>query len=166
MCWCSARVTLNKQIRTTVDEVWGTVGNNMTYRKGKQFLIIDGNRYYQINIEEMFDMDNIKYTDKELHLIYGTDIVDFAELILSRLKHKECGAICYLDLEDGIIKVVEDTHKLMKYIIISELHKNDILGCFIVNGEYNEGYEIALLSSLLKLDKCKQAIEKFYIEEE
>jgi len=74
MCNCSARVTLNKQIRATVDEVWGSVGNDITFKKGKQFLVMDGDRYYQRDIEEMFDTENIQYTDKELDLIYKIEI--------------------------------------------------------------------------------------------
>jgi hypothetical protein len=74
MCYCSARVTLNKQIRTTVDEVWGSVGADIIYRKGKQFLVMDGDRYYQRDIDEMFDTENIQYIDKELDLIYKIEI--------------------------------------------------------------------------------------------
>jgi hypothetical protein len=75
MCSCYAKVTLNKQIRLTVNEVWGIVGNSETFKKGKQFLLIEGERYYQRDIESMFDMDNIEYTDKELSLIYKIDII-------------------------------------------------------------------------------------------
>lgn len=74
MCSCYAKVTLNKQIRLMVDEVWGTVGNNQTFKKGKQFLLIEGERGYQSDIESMFDMDDIEYTDKELDLIYKIEI--------------------------------------------------------------------------------------------
>lgn len=79
-CSCYAKVTLNKQIRTTVDEVWGSAGNNQTFKKGKQFLVIEGERYYQRDIENMFEMDSVEYTDKELDLIYKVEII-FADYL-------------------------------------------------------------------------------------
>lgn len=75
MCGCYAKITLNKQIRTNVDEVWGTVGDNQTFKKGKQFLLIEGERYYQRNLENMFEMDDVEYTDEELDLIYNIEII-------------------------------------------------------------------------------------------
>lgn len=75
MCSCYAMVTLNKSIRSTVDEVWGTLGNSRTFRKGKQFLLIEGERCCRREIEDMFDINNIQYTDKELDLIYKIEII-------------------------------------------------------------------------------------------
>lgn len=80
MCTCYAKVTLNKSIRSTVDEVWGTVGNDKTFKKGKQFLLIEGERYYQRSIENMFEMNDIQYSDEELDLIYKIEII-FADYL-------------------------------------------------------------------------------------
>lgn len=73
LCSCCAKVTLNKQVRTI--DSWGCVGNNETFRKGKQFLLLEGERSCQRNIENMFDMDSIQYTNKELDLIYKIEII-------------------------------------------------------------------------------------------
>jgi len=99
VCSCNAKVTLNKQIRSTVDEVWGTVGSNQIFRKGKQLLVIDGERYYQRDIENMFEMDNIEYTDKELDLIYKIDII-FADYMPCEkiFENKEYATIQELDI--------------------------------------------------------------------
>ncbi len=80
ICSCYAKVTLSKRIRSTVDEVWGTIGSNKIFRKGKQFLLIEGERGCQSDIEDMFDIDNIEYTDKELDLIYKIEII-FADYL-------------------------------------------------------------------------------------
>lgn len=99
VCSCNAKVTLNKQIRSTVDEIWGTIGSNQTFRKGKQLLVIDGERYYQRNIENMFEIDNIEYTDKELDLIYKIDII-FADYMPCEkiFENKEYATIEELDI--------------------------------------------------------------------
>lgn len=96
MCSCCAKVTLNKQIRLTIDEVWGTVGNNKTFKKGKQFLLLVGERCCQRDIEDMFDMENIQYNDKELDLIYSIDII-FADYFPTEKMFED---IKYATIED------------------------------------------------------------------
>ncbi|HEY8890189.1 MAG TPA: hypothetical protein VIM70_08015 [Clostridium sp.] len=99
VCSCSARVTLNKQIRTTVDEVWGSVGNDTTFKKGKQFLVMDGERCYQRDILQMFDTENIQYTDKELDLIYKIEITFADYFPCERIfEDKEYATIDELDI--------------------------------------------------------------------
>jgi hypothetical protein len=96
MCSCCAKVTLNKQIRLTIDEVWGSVGNNKTFKKGKQFLLLVGERCCQRDIEDMFDMENIQYNDKELDLIYSIDII-FADYFPTEKMFED---IKYATIED------------------------------------------------------------------
>lgn len=80
MCSCYSKVTLNKKIRTMVDEMMGTVGENKTFKKGKQFLLIEGERFCQRDVESMFDMDTIKYTEKEIKLINKIEIIFIEDL--------------------------------------------------------------------------------------
>lgn len=96
MCSCCAKVTLNKQIRLTIDEVWESVGNNKTFKKGKQFLLLVGERCCQRDIEDMFDMENIQYNDKELDLIYSIDII-FADYFPTEKMFED---IKYATIED------------------------------------------------------------------
>ncbi len=78
-----------------------------------------------------------------------------------------CGAACFLDLEDGIIKAVEDTQTLTDTnIIIAKSYKEDQFDRAIENGEYNEEYHICILASMLDLEEFGQAIEEFYNTEE
>ena len=77
----------------------------------------------------------------------------------------ESGAICYLDLEIGIIKVVEDTYKFQETnIIIAKLYRDKIVNGDVVKGEYIKEYNSAIIASMLKLDNFRQDIEEFYDE--
>lgn len=102
-----------------------------------------------------------------IKIIEETPLEEIAKLLINKRVYEECGAVCYLDLEDGNIKVSKDTTKLAETdITIAKYHKSDMLEGCKVNGEYIMEYEIAFLSSLLELDEFRQAIEEFYTEEE
>lgn len=65
-CSCACKITLNKDIE---DEF------NTKYKKGKQFLYMVGERHEQRCIGNMFNINEIDYTDQEKKLINKVDIV-------------------------------------------------------------------------------------------
>lgn len=74
VCSRLAKVTLNKDIKTL--DATGHLENNKVFKKGKQFLLIEGVEKYQRNIKELFDMNHILYSDEELDLIYKVKIMN------------------------------------------------------------------------------------------
>lgn len=94
LCSCCAKVTLNKQIKSTVDKSRGLRGNSKIFEKGKQFLVLQGDICCQRNSEYIFKADEIQYTNEELDLIYKINII-FADYIPydDILKNKEYATI-------------------------------------------------------------------------
>lgn len=128
----------------------------------------DAIRYVSL-VKDKIEVNGYEVIEKEnaIKIVEETPLEELAKLLISKKRYKSCGSVCYLDLEEGIIKVVEDTKKLMDTdIVIAKLYKDDISGGCITNGTYNEEYHICLLASMLDLDKFRQAVEKFYTEEE
>lgn len=125
-------------------------------------------RYVSL-VKNKIEVNGYEVIEKEsaIKIVEETSLEELAKLLISKQRYKVCGSICYLDLEEGIIKVVEDTGKLIDTdIIIAKLHKNDEFGGAILNGLYNEEYYICILTSMLELGEFRQAIEKFYNTEE
>lgn len=123
-------------------------------------------RYVSL-VEEKIEVDGYEVIEKEsaIKIVEGTSLEELAKLLISKQRYKECGSICYLDLESGVIKVEEDTYKLSDTdIIIAELYKEDMPGGCIVNGLYNYEYHYCIVASNLELDEFRQAIEEFYSE--
>jgi hypothetical protein len=118
--------------------------------------------------KEKVEVNGYEVIEKQnaIRIVEEIPVEGISKLLINKQKYKQYGAVCYLDLEDGVIKVAEDTTKLMETdIIINKLDKNDIFGGCIVNGEYVKEYKIAMLSSLLELNGFRQAIEEFYTVE-
>jgi hypothetical protein len=125
-------------------------------------------RYVSL-VGEKIEVNGYEVIEKEsaIKIVEGTSHEELAKLLISKQRYKECGSICYLDLESGVIKVEEDTYKLSDTdIIIAELYKEDMPGGCIVNGVYNYEYHYCIVASDLELDEFRQAIEEFYNTEE
>lgn len=123
-------------------------------------------RYVSL-VKEKIEGDGYEVIEKEnaIKIVKETPLEDLAKLLISKQRYKECGSICYLDLENGVIKVDEDTCKLSETdIVIAELYKEDMPGGCIVNGLYNYEYHFCIVSSDLQLDGFREAVEEFYSE--
>lgn len=121
-------------------------------------------RYVSL-VEEKIEVGGYEVIEKEnaIKIVEETPIEELAKLLISKQIYKVCGAVCFLDLEDGIIKIVEDTQTLTDTgIIIAKSYKSDRFQGAIENGEYNEEYHISILASMLDLEEFRQAIEEFY----
>lgn len=125
-------------------------------------------RYVSL-VEEKIELNGYEVIEKEsaIKIVEETPIEELAKLLISKQKYNVCGAVCFLDLENGIIKVAEDTETLADTdIIIAKSYKEDQFDGAIENGEYNEEYHICILASMLDLEEFGQAIEEFYNTEE
>jgi len=125
-------------------------------------------RYVSL-VEDKIEVNGYEVIEKEntIKIVEETPLEELAKLLISKQRYKECGSICYLDLESGVVKVDEDTCKLADTdIIIAELYKDDRFDGAIENGMYNNEYHVCLLGSMLELDGFRQAVEEFYITEE
>ncbi|MCE5221775.1 MAG: hypothetical protein LLF98_11095 [Clostridium sp.] len=118
-------------------------------------------------VNDKVEVNGYDVIEKEnaIRIVEETPVKEIAELLINKQKNNESGAICYLDLEIGIIKVVEDTHKLEETnIIIAKLYRDKIFNGDAVEGEYVKEYNSAIIASMLKLDNFRQAVEEFYNE--
>ncbi|MFL0250641.1 hypothetical protein ACJDT4_09435 [Clostridium neuense] len=123
-------------------------------------------RYVSL-VQEKIEINGCEVIEKEnaIKIVEETSLKKLAKLLIGKQIYNVCGAVCFLDLEIGIVKVVEDTEKLEDTeIIIAKSYKNDRFGGAIENGVYNEEYHICLLASMLELDEFRQAVEEFYVE--
>ncbi|WP_270565075.1 hypothetical protein [Clostridium beijerinckii] len=125
-------------------------------------------RYVSL-VEEKIEVCGYEVIEKEnaIKIVEETPLEELAKLLISKQIYNVCGAVCFLDLENGIIKVAEDTETLADTdIIIAKSYKEDQFDGAIENGEYNEEYHICILASMLDLEEFGQAIEEFYNAEE
>ncbi|MZK49021.1 hypothetical protein [Clostridium beijerinckii] len=126
-------------------------------------------RYVSL-VKEKIKVNGYEVIEKEnaIKISEETPLEELAKLLMSKQRYEECCSICYLDLESGVVKVDEDTCKLSDtdIIIIAQSYKNDRFDGAIENGIYNNEYHICLLASMLELDEFRQAIDKFYTNEE
>ncbi|OOM09440.1 hypothetical protein [Clostridium saccharobutylicum] len=125
-------------------------------------------RYVSL-VEEKIEVGGYEVIEKEnaIKVVEETPLEELAKLLISKQRYNVCGAVCFLDLENGIIKVAEDTETIADTdIIIAKSYKEDQFDGAIENGEYNEEYHICILASMLDLEEFGQAIEEFYNTEE
>lgn len=125
-------------------------------------------RYVSL-VEEKIEVNGYEVIEKEsaIKIVEETPLEELGKLLISKQIYNVCGAVCFLDLEDGIIKAVEDTETLADTdIVIAQLYKEDMPGGCIVNGLYNYEYHFSIVASNLELDEFRQAVEKFYNTEE
>ena len=123
-------------------------------------------RYVRL-VEDIIEVNGYDVIEKEnaIRIVEETPLEEIVELLVDKQKNNESGAICYLDLEIGIIKVIEDTYELEETnIIIAKLYGNKIFNGDAVDGECIKEYNSVAIASMLKLDNFRQSIEEFYDE--
>lgn len=116
-------------------------------------------------VEDMVEVNGYEVIEKEnaIRIVKETPLEEIAELLINKQKVNESGAICYLDLETGIIKVVEDIYELEETnIIIAKLYRDKLFNGDAVEGEYIKDYNSVVIAGMLNLDDFRQAIEEFY----
>ena len=121
-------------------------------------------KYVQL-VEDMVEVNGYDVMEKEnaIRIVEETSLEEIAELLINEQKINESGAICYLDLKIGIIKVIEDTYELEeKNIIIAKLYGDKIFNSDAVEGEYIKEYNSVIIANMLNLDDFRQSIEEFY----
>jgi len=134
----------------------------------KDINVIKHEKYNEL-IKFKVEVNGYEVIQKEsaMKIIEETFHEDLAKIMLSKQEIMNCGVVCFLDLADGLIKVVEDTQSLLESdIAICDLDKSWMFGGCIVDGMYIKEYEIAMLSSLLELGEYGRDIKEFYSGEE
>lgn len=108
--------------------------------------------------------------DTAIKIIEATSIEEIAYRLLKKQKYKENGAVCYLDLEIGIVRVSEEfeldeTHVLLAFLSKDYNRVDKRETYYLQNLDMSlEEYDAIKLASFLELEDYKTALDKFYGE--
>lgn len=139
--------------------------------KYQKFVDLVSSRDYRYDTISGYRYNTIS-KEAAIKIIENTPIEEIARRLLKKQKYQKNGAVCYLDLETGIVRVSEECELYETEILLAFLSKDynrvdKREDYYLQNIEMNiEEYDALKLASFIELEDYKTALDKFYGEED